>query len=421
MKQSMRWLERHDPIQEVAAEHWEQGLALGNGKIGGMVWGGSKARPLTISLDQAEIWDLRAFTPPAHKTWTDYKALLEQGRGDEIEGFSYTSEDIHAMRIPVGRVELLCDGEIVAHTARLRLREARCEGMLTTDRGEIPYSVWTSATRQLMVIERAENTLRLRWKLICRDGDYTKEDISASTVYSCYAGVRPTLTETVRRWGYPQPEEAELDGITILRQEIPESGGFALACGSLQDCWLISIQWSAVSSLEAERMALEEVRRGMADGLAVLQAEHEAWCADYFDASAITIPDTRLEGYYYLQTYMLASCTRPEGPHMTLCGPWSDDTNYGPICDNDYHWNNEQEMQIWPVYTGNRLAFGEPMFRMMEEHLDTLKQVCAIHFKIDGAFLTHSTDPLLRPTYASLDNYELNGLLPLLEALSLHP
>ena len=75
-------------------------------------------------------------------------------------------------------------------------------------------------------------------------------------------------------------------------------------------------------------------------------------------------------------TWMLGCCTRPEGPHMTLCGPWTDDTDFAPICDNDYHWNNEQEMQVWPVYTGNRLAFGEPIFRMIEDNMDTLvKQI----------------------------------------------
>ena len=95
---------------------------------------------------------------------------------------------------------------------------------------------------------------------------------------------------------------------------------------------------------------------------------------------------------------------------MTLEGPWTDDNNMAPICDNDYHWNNEQEMQVRPVYTSNRVEFGDPMFDMIEENLETLKEVCRLHFKTEGAFLTHSTDPYLRPTYATVDNYELNGL-----------
>ena len=410
MERNMSWLERHDPIQERAAMHWEQGLPLGNGKIGAMVWGGDRHRPLTVSLDQAEIWDLRAFQPAADKTWTDYKALLEQDRGDEVEGFAYGPDKPHAMRIPVGRLELLADGAPWANTTRLKLREARCEGMLTTAAGEISYAVWTSAKRQLVVVETPDDAVTLTWKFICREGDYTPADIEDTTVYPCYGGKMPTLTEIAREWGYPDMEEAEIDGISVYSQVIPESGAFAVACIRRPNHWLISIQWSHNSSSEAQEMAVQEIRGGMKLGLAALKAEHEVWWADYYTASAITIPDTRLEGYYYLQTYMLGCCTRPEGPHMTICGPWQDDTDFAPICDNDYHWNNEQQMQVWPVYTGNRLAYGEPMFRMIEDNLDTLKAVCRLHFKTDGAFLAHSTDPLLRPTYATVDNYEFNGL-----------
>ena len=80
MAQNMTWIDKHDPMQERAAMHWEQGLPLGNGRIGAMVWGGGAHRPLTVSLDQAEIWDMRTWLPAADKTWTEYKALLEQDR-----------------------------------------------------------------------------------------------------------------------------------------------------------------------------------------------------------------------------------------------------------------------------------------------------------------------------------------------------
>ena len=407
----MKWISRHDPIQERAAMRWEQGLMLGNGKIGAVVWGGVAHRPLTISLDQAEIWDLRMWEPAADRTWTDYKKLLEQDRGDEVEEYAYGPDDIHTMRIPVGRLEMLTnpDSRILEHTSRLKLHEARCEGRIRTERGETGYAVWTSACRQLLIVEYQGEKLTPNWKFVCREGDYTQEDIEDSTVYPLYKQ-KLTLTQICRQRGFPEMKQGMQDGIAWFCQEIPESGSFSVAYTLEQGFMISSIRWSAASSEEAREMAVTSVQDGRQAGLAALRKEHEKWWADYYLASAITIPDTRLEGYYYLQTYALACCTRPEGPHMTLVGPWSDDTNYGPICDNDYHWNNEQEMQVWPVYTGNRLPFGEPMFRMIEDNMDTLRSLCRQHFKTEGAFLTHSTDPYLRPTYASVDNYELNGL-----------
>ena len=78
--------------------------------------------------------------------------------------------------------------------------------------------------------------------------------------------------------------------------------------------------------------------------------------------SFLSIPDTRLEALYYIEVYKLGSSTHPGGLHMTLQGPWSEDDNLPAYCMNDYHWNLEQQMQLWPVYTGNRLDFGMPMY-----------------------------------------------------------
>lgn len=95
---SMQWISKHDPIQERMAEKWEQGIPLGNGKIGAMIWGGGGERPLIISVDQAEIWELRAYQPPQDKSWKEYKELLKQGRGNEVEGFEKDAEKPHTMR-----------------------------------------------------------------------------------------------------------------------------------------------------------------------------------------------------------------------------------------------------------------------------------------------------------------------------------
>lgn len=400
------WIEKHDPIQERPAVKWEQGIALGNGKIGAMVWGGGEGKPLILSLDQAEVWDLRAYTPPKDKSFQEYKELLKEKRGAEMEGFACDQEKPHVMRIPVGRLELFTSGTITAHTSRLRLLQGRCEGTLQTETGEIPYAVWVSAQKQLAVLECEAGALRPNWKFVCRDGDYTLEDSEEATAYHHQF----RMSDMVKAWRYPPFQETDFGEIKCFSQTIPESGGFAAACLQRENHMLISLQWSRASEEAAREQAVAAVEEGRKEGLEELRREHDAWWENYYQASCITIPDTRLEGYYYLQMYMLASSTRPHGVHMTMCGPWTDDNNMMPICGNDYHWNNEQQMQMWPVYASNRIEFGEPMLEMIEANLDTLKEVCEFHFKTEGAFLAHSTDPYLRPSYSNTDNFELNGL-----------
>ena len=407
---NMQWISRHDLVQERTATQWEQGLMLGNGKIGGMVWGGGKKQPLIISVDQAEVWELRAYQPPEDKSWTDYKKYLEQGRGNEVKGFQREFGKPFTTRIPVGRVELFAQGEILEHTSRLSLYNARVEGCIKTAEEEIPYAVWTSATRELLVVEHKQGLLNPKWKFICRHGDYTLEDSTQATAYARYKDHSMHMSDFVARWNYPPFDEHVEQGMTIYSQDIPESGGFAVVSRQLEDHCLIAVHWSEAGAAAAVQMGIETVKQGEKTGLAALRAEHEAWWNAYYEASAISIPDTRLEGYYYMQMYTLACSTRPGGVHMTLCGPWTDDNNIMPICGNDYHWNLEQEMQLWSVYAGNRIPFGDPMLDMIENNMDTLKEACRFHFKTEGAFVAHSTDSKLRPTYMNVDNYELNGM-----------
>jgi hypothetical protein len=63
---------------------------------------------------------------------------------------------------------------------------------------------------------------------------------------------------------------------------------------------------------------------------------HVKWWMKYYQASFLSIPDTRLEALYYIETYKLACSTHPNGVHMTLCGPWTDDDNLSAYCSNDY-------------------------------------------------------------------------------------
>ena len=55
-------LSRHDMIFEKPAGKWEQGVMMGNGLLGTVVWGGGD-RPMRISLDRADIWEKRNITP----------------------------------------------------------------------------------------------------------------------------------------------------------------------------------------------------------------------------------------------------------------------------------------------------------------------------------------------------------------------
>ena len=57
-----KFLARHDMVFEKPARQWEQGVPMGNGVLGTVVWGGLD-RPMKISLDRADIWEVRNIKP----------------------------------------------------------------------------------------------------------------------------------------------------------------------------------------------------------------------------------------------------------------------------------------------------------------------------------------------------------------------
>lgn len=50
-----------------AADRWDEALPLGNGILGALVWG--NGQPLRISIDRADLWDLRP-VPEFHSAET---------------------------------------------------------------------------------------------------------------------------------------------------------------------------------------------------------------------------------------------------------------------------------------------------------------------------------------------------------------
>ena len=40
-------------------ENWDEGLPLGNGFTGSIVYGGTDGKPLKITVDRTDLWDLR--------------------------------------------------------------------------------------------------------------------------------------------------------------------------------------------------------------------------------------------------------------------------------------------------------------------------------------------------------------------------
>jgi hypothetical protein len=106
---------------------WDEALPLGNGLLGALVWG--DGRPLKISLDRTDLWDLRPV--PEFDTDEYSYALMRrwvaEKRIDDLRRVYERPYAIHAgpTKIPAGRIELHFSEVAAFERARLDLGAAQ--------------------------------------------------------------------------------------------------------------------------------------------------------------------------------------------------------------------------------------------------------------------------------------------------------
>ncbi len=105
-------------------------------------------------------------------------------------------------------------------------------------------------------------------------------------------------------------------------------------------------------SASAEAVATVEKIAGA--NFDALLASHRDWWHAFYPKSMVSVPDPKLESFYWIQFYKLACASRPHLVPVDLLGPWYRKTNWPRIW-----WNLNIQTLYLPVYTGNRLELGE--------------------------------------------------------------
>ena len=89
---------------------WDEGLPLGNGFIGSIVYGGS---PLKITVDRTDLWDLRPneTTLESGFNFENLKRLAKSGKAEDWKEYCRLYDEIfmgkpYPSKITAGRIEL---------------------------------------------------------------------------------------------------------------------------------------------------------------------------------------------------------------------------------------------------------------------------------------------------------------------------
>jgi len=330
-----RFLKRHDIVWDTLPDRFDHGVWHGNGLVGAMIYreGDNRLR-----------WELGRSDVTAHRRDNN--------------------------RLPIGGMVLETVGQIKGGTARLDLWNAESSGTVETSKGTIAFRTFIHATELVIIVE-----------IDCSEGERAA---------SFHWQATPAI-DYVNRTHPPNPPNSvrQIGDVHVCVQQRIAGGQFATAwqeiTGEKRRLYMSIADTFPARDAAAEAAA--SVRKAAAAELDTLRASHRAWWHAYYPKSFLTVPDSKIEGFYWIQIHKLACATRRDRPVMDLLGPWFRRTRWPRIW-----WNLNIQTAYLSVYTANHLEIGESFTRMIDRNRDNFVRNAKDIWKFDNcATVPHTT------------------------------
>ena len=388
---------KHRIVIEHASKRWEDGMPLGNGKIGCLIWG--TGEPLRFHLDRYDLWDERE-APQTKEPGFCYHNLIKLVRSGDAEDFREHDrlfddcyQNLTPVKLPAGALELRFSGEKVCRS-ELSLLEAETKITLS---GGSRVSAFTSAADGLgyFLVEGGRPDVSVDSPRY--EGE--KEDFGGLDDAMCPKGV-------MTRLGYRNAETVKEGDMTVCEQQTPEGLRFAIVFSvkntdaGMEGCFTLASNRDSGGEeyLAAARSA---VTKGLGDGYAAARRAHRRWWRGFFSKSGIRIGDEKMERLYYFSNYLLGSSAAIPTYPMPLQGLWTADNGSLPPWKGDYHHDLNTQMTYWSYMKANHLPEGKVF-------CDYLFSLLPVARKFAREFFGTSAGALL-PAVSSFSGKPLGG------------
>lgn len=353
-----------------APRHWHEGLPLGNGVLGVMLWG--DGAPLCFTLDHANVWDLRcdaAFLDDPDYNYASLRRMVTEGQWDRVrevfEERQRRDSPLTPTKIHLGRAELT-PGHAESYACALDLAEAMVRGTLTIG----------GATRELEAFVDKERSV-LCVRLAGADGFV----------------IRPLMQTApeLLALGHRDPNWREAEGARVMTQVIPEGVAYAVAWTSRGDEHYLAVEVAPTAEV-AGQQAVATLQGALGAGYEVLRAEHvEAW-RRFWSASSVYLPEPRMEFLWRHGLYLLACSSRRGALPPGLQGVWAPDGQPSPW-RGDYHTDMNVQETFWPAGTTGHIELLDTWCDFMQDILPQVRAFTRRFFGTEGSFYQCSMMP----------------------------
>ena len=343
-------LPEHDLAFPQPIPRWDEALPLGNGLLGALVWG--DGRPLRLSLDRADLWDLR---PVPEWDSPDYR--YETMRRWVAEG---RIEDLHRLydrpyaehpgptKIPAGRLELTFAAGVTVIGSRLRLSDATAEVTLADGVG---IETFIHAQQPLGLLRLAGGEVpdvRVVPPAFAPGGDTVRPGDQSSGPLSDLGYGPAQAMQQDEMLGFVQTGWGDFRYAVCAGRRLQADGSRLVA-------WTIA---STTDGADPWQVAAERVRGALDQGWERLLGTHTTWWQRFWEQAGVRLPNPTLEALWYRETYKFGAAARRGAPPISLQAVWTADEGGIPPWKGDYHHDLNTQLSYWPCYAGNHLEEG---------------------------------------------------------------
>lgn len=436
-----KWAEKEHPWTlwyKQPASRWEEALPIGNGRMGGMVFGGIEKE--RIQLNEDTLWS--GFP----RDTNNYEALryLKRARKLIAQKHFVEAEQLVQAKMLGTNVEAyqpMGDLFVEQHFDQMVAQAANYNRQLDIDAGvaSTSFQIGNTVYSREVFVSAVDQVLCMRYDA---EGDqflsltaslYSSVQFELSSENSSVIvldGRCPSHVADNYMGDHPKAVQYEADrGVTFqARLHVKVDGGAASVSSDNQidvrGARSVTFMLSAATSFERfdsqPKKSKEELREqncrvqdsATAYGYERLRERHMKDHRGMFrrvqidlgqtpngllptderlDAYKIGGQDPQLEALYFQYgRYLLMASSRPGTQPANLQGIWNDRVQ--PPWNSDYTTNINTQMNYWPAEIGNLSECHEPLIQMIEELSQSGARTAAIHYNSQGWVAHHNVD-----------------------------
>ena len=366
---------------------WDEGIPLGNGDIGCLIWG--KADALRFSVDKNDLWDCSSHPEAGGEyTFANLKRLYEEKNSAEIGRiFDEPYNRPVPTKLPAGKIIINLN------------TSAEVSSTLTLENAEAEITAGSVRLQSFVCADSPVGFIKINTESACvsienpaygklsENGEATADDSKAS------------ITQSLENLHYEDAEKTEYteNGVTYkyFTQKIADEKCYGLFSASEQKGGETLVVYTVYIGKSADEITAESealLKAALENGYEKSFEKHLEYWRSFWSKSFVKLNDETLENNWYMGNYLLGSCSRKGKFPMPLQGVWTADNGELPPWKGDYHHDLNTELCYSSYLKANRIDEGSCFVDYLISQQKQGKGFAKNFFGADGLCLPGVTD-----------------------------